>query len=134
LNLMNKSFTEWFSSIGSIVAVAAPKGLCPVCIAASGGALASLGLGFLAAEKSIRLILATTLTIGIVGFILSARRHRRWWTLALGVLGAALLFVGRLLLVDLVLYGGMVLLVGATVADLWARKHPWTPLVQIRFR
>lgn len=134
---MSKSFTEWFSSIGGILAVAAPKGLCPICVAASGGMLASLGLGFLAVETNIRWILAVTLTIGIVGFTVSARRHRRWWTLALGMVGAATLLVGRFLLVDVVLYGGMVLLLAATIADLWARKHrrePPVQLVQIRLK
>lgn len=131
---MAKSFTEWFSSIGGILAVAAPKGLCPICVAASGGALASLGLGFLAVESNIRWFLSIALAIAVVGFVLSARRHRRWWTLALGVLGATTLLVGRFLLVDLVLYGGMVLLLGATIADWWARRHPWTPLVQLRLK
>jgi hypothetical protein len=131
---MTKNLSEWFSSIGGIVAVATPKGLCPICAAASGGMLASLGLGFLAVESTIRWILGITLTIGIVGFVLSARRHRRWWTLALGLAGAAALLTGRFLLVNAVLYGGMVLLLGATIADLWARRHPWTPLVRIRLR
>jgi hypothetical protein len=131
---MAKSFTEWFSSIGGIVAVAAPKGLCPICVAASGGALASLGLGFLAVESNIRWFLGIALAIAVVGFVLSARRHRRWWTLGLGALGATTLLVGRFLLVDVVLYGGMVLLVSATIADWWARRHPWMPLVQIRLK
>ena len=131
---MAKSFTEWFSSIGGIVAVVAPKGLCPVCVAASGGMLASIGLGFLAVETTIRWILAVTLAIGIVGFTLSARRHRRWWTLVLGGVAATTLLVGRFLLVDVVLYGGMVLLLAATIVDFWARRHPWTPLVQIRLK
>lgn len=132
---MAKNVTGWFSSIGGILAVAMPKGLCPVCVAASGGMLASLGLGFLAVETNIRWILAVTLAIGVAGFVLSARRHRRWWTLALGVLGAVTLFVGRLMLVDVVLYGGMVLLVGATAADFWARKRAaraQVALVQLR--
>lgn len=104
------------------------------CVAASGGMLASLGLGFLAVETTIRWILAVTLTVGVVGFTLSARRHRRWWTVALGAVAAATLLVGRFLLVGVVLYGGMVLLLAATIADFWARRHPWTPLVQIRLK
>lgn len=131
---MAKSFSDWFSTVGGIVAIAAPKGLCPVCVAASGGMLASLGLGFLVVESNIRWILAITLTIGIVRFVLSARRHRRWWTLALGLAGATTLLVGRFLLIDLVLYSGMVLLLGAMIADLWARRHPSAPLVQIRLK
>jgi len=129
---MAKNVTQWFTSVGGVLAVFAPKGLCPVCVAASGGVLASLGLGFLAVESNIRWMLAGTLTLGLLGLALSARRHRRWWTLALGAAGAVTAMVGRFALINAVLYGGMVLLMAALVGDLWARKHPWVPLVQIR--
>ena len=89
-------------------------------------------MGFLAVETNVRWILGITLTIGVVGLVLSARRHRRWWTILLGVVAAMTTLAGRFLLIELVLYGGMVLLVGAMAADLWARRHPWTPLVQLR--
>ena len=95
---------------------------------------ASLGLGFLAVETNIRWFLSITLAVGLLGFALSARRHRRWWILALGVLGAVTLLVGRFLLIHVALYGGMALLFAATIADLWARRHPWTPLVKIRLK
>jgi len=132
--VMAKDISRWFSSIGGVVAVLMPKGLCPICITASGGMLASFGLGFLLVERNVRWILGLTLTIGLVGFILSARRHRRWWTLAVGVIAAATTMLGRLLLNNPVLYSGMVLLIGAMGADLWARRHPWMPLVQIRLK
>ena len=131
---MAKNVTQWFTSVGGVLAVIAPKGLCPVCVAASGGLLASLGLGFLAVEANIRWILAVTLSLGLVGLIVSARRHRRWWTVALGAAGAVTAMLGRFTLINAVLYGGMVLLMAALASDLWARKHPWAPLVQIRLR
>lgn len=131
---MAKEFSRWFSSVGGVLAVMMPKGLCPICVAASGGMLASLGLGFLLVERNVRWILGTTLLIGIVGFVLSARRHRRWWTLAIGIVAAMITMIGRLLLENAVLYCGMVLLVGATAADLWARRHPLMPLVQLRLK
>lgn len=131
---MAKNVSQWFASVGGALAVLAPKGLCPICVAASGGLLASLGLGFLAVERNIRWMLAATLTVAIVGLILSTRRHRRWWVLALGAVGAATALVGRFVLVDAVLYAGLLVLAGATVSDLWARRHPWTPLVQIRLK
>lgn len=131
---MAKNVTQWFASVGGVLAVIAPKGLCPICVAASGGLLASLGLGFLAVEANIRWILAVTLSLGLLGLVLSARRHRRWWTVALGTLGALLAMSGRLALVSALLYGGMVLLMAALASDLWARKHPHVRLVQIRLR
>lgn len=132
--VMAKNVAQWFSSFGGAIAVVMPKGLCPICVAASGGMLASLGLGFLAVERNIRIMLGITLIIAMVGLVLSARRHRRWWTLPLGFVAATTVLAGRLLLIDVILYGGMVLLVGAMGADLWARLHPWTPLVQIRLK
>lgn len=131
---MAKNVSQWFSSVGGLLAVLLPKGLCPICVAASGGMLASLGLGFLLVEENVRWILGVTLTIGLIGFALSARRHRRWWTLVVGVVAASTTMAGRLLLIEPVLYGGMALLVGAMAADLWARRRPQMPLVQIRLK
>ena len=131
---MAKNVSQWFASVGGVLALIATKGLCPICVAASGGMLASLGLGFLTIERNVRWILAVALTIGVTGMVLSARRHRRWWTLVPAGAGAATILTGRFLLMDAVVYGGMVLLVTATAADFWARKHPWVPLVQIRLK
>lgn len=131
---MAKNVTQWLTSVAGVLAVVAPKGLCPVCVAASGGLLASLGLGFLAVETNIRWMLGISLSVGLTGLALSARRHRRWWTVLLGAAGAAAAMLGRFALVDVALYGGMVLLVAAMAGDLWARRHPWVPLVQIRLK
>ena len=124
--------SRWFSSLGGLLALLMPKGLCPICIAASGGMLASLGLGFLLVEENVRYLLGATLTIGLIGFVLSARRHRRWGTVVGGAVAAVTTLSGRLLLNNTLLAIGMVLLVGAMVADLWARRHPRVALVQLR--
>ena len=58
-----RNVPQWFSSAAGVLAVVAPKGLCPICVAASGGMLASIGLGFLAVERSVRWILAIALIV-----------------------------------------------------------------------
>lgn len=121
---------SWLSSLAGVGAVILPKGLCPICVAAWGGMLGSLGIVLV--EENVRWILGLTLSVGLAGFALSVRRHRRWWTAALAVVAAVTTFVGRSLFHEPTLYGGIVLLVAATAADSWARKHPWAPLVQIR--
>lgn len=131
---MAKDASRWLSSVGGVLAVLVPKGLCPICVAASGGMFASVGLGFVLVERNVRWILAVMLTVGLVGLVLSARRHRRWWIIGIGVIAATTTMLGRLLLSYPVLYGSMVLLVGAMAADLWARRHPWVPLVQLRLK
>ena len=132
--VMKKPSTQWLSSLAGLVAVLIPKGLCPVCIAASGGMLTSAGLGVLFVEQNVRWLLAVTLSVGLLGFVISARRHRRWWTLAFGVIATCTSMAGRLLLSEPVLYVGLCLLVGSVIADAWARRNPWAPLVQIRLK
>jgi hypothetical protein len=121
---MAKNATQWLASVGGAAAIMLPKGLCPICAAATGGLLTSLGLGFVLVESNVRWILSVSLSSGLLGLGLSARHHRRWWPVLLGAVGAVTVMVGRFLLVDAGLYGGMVPLMAAMGADLWARRHP----------
>ena len=132
--VMARDVSRWFSSVAGVLALAIPKGLCPACVAASGGILASLGMGFVLVEENVRWILGATLMVGLIGLVLSARRHHRWWTVGVGTVAAVTTMLGRLLLSNMVLYSGMVLLVSAMAADVWARRHPWMPLVRLRLK
>ncbi len=121
----------WLGSGGGILALLAPKGLCPLCIAASGGLLSSVGLGFLAVDGVIRWVLPSLLALGLAGLAVAVRRHRRWWVLAAGAGGAVLLYAGWLAGFHSLLYGGMSLLLAASIANLWSQRHPTHQLVQI---
>ena len=123
--------SSWLSSAGGVLALLAPKGLCPVCVATSGTVLSSVGLGFLATDQVIRWVLPAVLLAGLAGLLLATRAHRRWWVLGAGVTGALVLYVGWWLASSPALYGGMVLLVAASAINFWARRHPRVPLVQI---
>jgi hypothetical protein len=116
-----------------MLALLVPKGLCPICVAASGGILSSLGLSFLADGEIVRWVLAGALLVGLIGLGLATRSHRRWWILALGAVGAITLYLGWLFETKLVLYGGMGLLFAASVCNLWRRRVA-SPLVQLRIR
>jgi hypothetical protein len=122
--------THWLGTAGSILALLAPKGLCPICIAASGGALSSVGLGFLADDRVVRWLLPGALLVGLVGLLLSARVHKRWWIFVSGCAGAVTLYVGWFLTIAAMLYVGTALLVGASVCNIIWRR-PAEPLVQI---
>jgi hypothetical protein len=122
---------SWLSSTGSVLAVLAPKGLCPICVAASGGVLSSIGLGFLAVNDVIRWVLPMALALGLVGLFFASRGHRRWSVLGLGVLGSVVLYGGWLATSFLVLYVGMALLLGASVFNFWSRRNPKVALVQL---
>ncbi len=124
---------HWLGSAGSVLALLAPKGLCPICVAASGGVLSSVGLGFLAVDTVIRWVLPIALLVGIVGLGLAARGHRRWWVFALGVAGAFVLYAGWFFTFTPMLYGGMGLLVLASLFNLLQRRRRVEPpLVQLR--
>lgn len=123
--------TSWLSSVGGLLAALAPKGLCPICVAAGGSVLSSVGLGFLAVDSVIRWVLPTVLLAGLASMFFATRAHRRWLVFGAAVVGALVLYVGWWVTFSPVLYGGMVLLVGASAINFWARKHPSEELVQI---
>lgn len=122
---------SWLASTGSVLALLAPKGLCPICVAASGGVLSSIGLGFLAVNDVIRWVLPATLALGLIGLFFATRGHRRWSVLGLGVLGSIVLYGGWLASSSPMLYGGMVLLLGASAFNFWSQRNPKVLLVQL---
>src|SRR5713226_3557009 len=115
---------HWFGSGGGLLALLAPKGLCPICVAAAGGLLSSVGLGFLAVDGVIRWVLAALLVVGLSGLYLAARRHRRWWIFALGSGAAMILYAGWFWGIGAALYGGMGLLASASLLNLWSQRQP----------
>jgi hypothetical protein len=80
------------SFLSSVVAV-----LCPVCIPAIGAFLASIGLGFTVSTAFLQPALIGLLLINLAALARSAFLHRRWWVLAAGVGGGALVYGGRYL-------------------------------------
>lgn len=123
---------HWLSSVGGVLALLAPKGLCPICIAASGGVLSSIGLGFLAVDDVIRWVLPAALALGLTGLFLASRGHHRWSVLGLGVFGSGILYAGWLATSKPVLYGGMALLLGTSVLNFWSQRHPKVALASAR--
>jgi len=122
---------HWLSSLGGVLAVLAPKGLCPICVAASGGVLSSIGLGFLAVNSVIQWAFPITLSLGLLGLFFASRAHGRWWVFGLGVVGSAVLYGGWLATATPVLYSGMAVLLAATAFNFWSQRHPRVALVRI---
>ncbi len=123
--------THWLGTLGGALALLAPKGLCPICVVASGGALSSIGLGFLAADAVIWWVLPVTLTLGLGGFFLATQRHRRGWVLVVASAGVAALYGGWLSSAAPLLYSGASLLLAASIFNYWSQRHPREALIQI---
>lgn len=69
--------------------------VCPACIPALAGLLASLGIGLAAKEQFIRPLLVALLALAVASFVWSANVHRHWWVVATGLAGGVLVYMGH---------------------------------------
>jgi hypothetical protein len=102
-----------------------PSATCPACIAAYGGVLSALGLGFVMNDRVLGPVIATFLVIWIVSVAFSTRSHRHPGPLVATILGSAAVAGGRLAWdLSLLLYAGVAILVGAAIWNLWLKRRP----------
>lgn len=126
----------WLRSLsvlpGALLALL-PAANCPFCIAAYAGVLSSLGLGVLHDESVLFPVIAVFLVVGLVSIGWSTRSHRRLGPLLVTIIGSAAVIAGRLIWnAPAVLYGGVALLVGASLWNLWLKRPRPVPLVELR--
>lgn len=110
---------SWLGPAGGMLAVLAPKGVCPICLAMTSSVLSSLGLTFLANDALMRWLLAGLLGIALLAFSAAARHHERWGLFALAFAGAIAVYGGWMFTSTIALYGGSVLLAIASALNLW---------------
>lgn len=126
----------WLRSLalvpGAVLSVL-PAAKCPFCITAYAGVLSSLGLGFLFNERVLFPLIGVFVAVGLVSVAWSTRSHRQPGPLVITILGSAAVVGGRLVWnVPVVLYGGVALLVGAALWNLWLKRPRPEPLVEFR--
>lgn len=124
---------SWLGTLGSVLALLIPKGLCPLCLAASGSVVSTLGLSFLAKGAIMQWHLAALLAVGLLALVLSARSKQRWSPVWLALAGSIGVYAGWFFATHLLLYPGMALLVAASALNLKKRRVA-EPLVKIRLR
>lgn len=126
---------NWLRSLAMIpgaVLPLLPSATCPACVAAYAGLLSAVGLGFVLTERVLAPLIAFFLAVGILSVAWSTRSHRRFGPLVATLLGSAAVVMGRLTgHVPLLLYGGVGLLIGASVWNLWLRRPQRERLVAI---
>lgn len=118
---MKRTAAAWLGPLGGVLAVLIPKGVCPLCIAASGSVLSTLGLSFLASDGVMRWLLLGLLLVALIVFFIRARAAERWGLFWLAVAGSVLVYAGWLAALSIVLYGGTALLSAAAVLNLRKR-------------
>lgn len=115
----------WRSSLTALPGIAfafLPKIACPACWPAYAGVLSSLGLGFLLNTAYLLplTLLFLLIAVGALGF--RAKNRRGYGPFALGLLAATIVIGGKFLLnSDPAMYGGIALLVGASLWNGWPR-------------
>jgi len=118
----------WMGGAMSVLASAVGL-ICPACLPAVAGLLASLGVGVAAAEAFMRPALIVLLMLAVATFAWSAARHKQWWVVVTGLVGSVLVYLGRyyfgfpeLWMNQAALWGGASVLVGTSVLNFWL-KH-----------
>lgn len=100
-----------------------PKLTCPMCWPAYAGLLSSLGLGFLISTTYLLPVTTAFLLVAVAALGFRARTRRGYGPMLLGVVAAAAVLFGKFFLEsDAAMYGGVALLVGASVWNSWPRR------------
>ena len=118
---------RWQSSAAVLPAVGMsllPKLACPACWPAYAGLMGSMGLGFLV-DTTYLLPLTGVFLVGAVGALgFRARRRRGYRPFLLGLLAGASVLVGKFVLdSDAAMYGGIALLVVASLWNAWPKRR-----------
>jgi hypothetical protein len=115
----------WRASLGTLpglVASILPAGVCPACWPVYAGVLSAIGLGFLMEGAYLLPFTAALLLIAVASLAFRARSRRGYGPSAVGLVASILVSAGKFRLSsDLATYGGIVLLVIASLWNAWPR-------------
>lgn len=113
----------WLALIPAIGVAMLPKLACPACWPAYTGLLSSVGLGFLIQTMYLLPLTIAFLLVAVAALGFRAGRRRGYGPFFLGF-GAAVVVVGGKFLLesDLVMFGGIALLVGASLWNSWPKR------------
>jgi hypothetical protein len=113
----NTTKPKWTAQIASVFSALVAI-VCPLCIPALGAFLASIGLGFAVSVTFLQPFLIVLLLISVGSLAWSVRLHKKWWVLAIGIVGALGIYAGRYIWFSLpLMYGGAFLLIGVSIIN-----------------
>jgi hypothetical protein len=106
-----------------------PKLVCPFCWPAYTGLLSSLGLGFINYTPYLLPLTLAFLLVAIVSLRYGAKIRRGYSPLLLGLLAASMIITGKFLFAShWTLYGGLALLLGASLWNAWPPRGRVCPV------
>lgn len=120
------SSAAWGSSLATVPGIAfafLPKLACPTCWPAYAGLLSSVGLGFLLDTAQLFPLTAAFLAIAAGALAFRARGRRGYGPFGAGLAAGVVVLVGKFVFdSDAALYGGIGLLVAASVWNAWPKR------------
>jgi mercuric ion transport protein len=120
--------TRWPALTASLPAIGTallPKLTCPLCWPAYTALLSAMGVGFINYTPYLLPLMTVFLVITLVLLGRRARTRHGFGPFALGCIATAIILIGKFWLdSDPALYGGVVLLVGASLWNVWPKVAP----------
>ena len=102
-------------------------------LTASAGLLGSMGIAFLLKTTYLLPLMAVALVVAVIGLGFGAGKRHGYGPLAVGILSAVLLLVGRFVVVsDAMMYCGGGMLIVASVWNSWPTKRTAPTAVELR--
>jgi hypothetical protein len=119
------------SAVPGIIAGFLPNVTCPACWPAYTGLLSALGLGFLMSNKYLFPLTAALLFIAVCTIGLRARKRHGYGPFVLGFVAAATLLAGKFVVESqIATYGGIALLIAASLWNSWPARSASAPCPQ----
>jgi mercuric ion transport protein len=101
-----------------------PKLACPLCWPLYAGIVSSIGLGFLISTAYLLPVTVAFLILTLAVLEFRAKQRRGYGPLLLGLIASAAVLTGKFALdSNIVLYGGIGILVAASVWNAWPRRQ-----------
>ncbi len=123
--------SSWRSALAVLPALGTallPNLTCPACWPAYAGLLSALGLGFVDYTPFLLPLTALFVTLAVASLGYRAKNRRTHKPFILGLLAAILIVVGKFVFIsDLAVYGGIALLVSASLWNSWRRGEESRP-------
>lgn len=118
-----RSALSFATSVPGALLSLLPSFSCPACVAAYAGVLSWLGLGVVLQDAVLTPLIAVFLGASVLSVAWSTSLHGHRGPIATTLAGAAVVTAGRLVWsVPALVYGGAVLLIGASLWNLWIKR------------
>jgi hypothetical protein len=118
--------TGWLNSLAMLPGIGAsllPVGVCPACWPAYAGLLSSFGFGLLLDTAYLLPLTALFLVLAVAALAYKAKTRKGYGPFVMGIVAAVIVFVVKFVYEsDLAMYGGIAMLITASLWNAWPRK------------